>query len=120
MGKKHDKRKVVSLAIALALVCGTWMPVLAGEGDEQSTVGPQVVSGDNAGTAVVIGNIDAVGTGKDGLNIEATEGKIANVTVGSVVADYDDGISIDANDGTVGLTVNGDIDSRYGIYYPTK
>ena len=119
MGKKHDKRKVVSLAIALALVCGTWMPVLAGEGDEQSTVGPQVVSGDNAGTAVVIGNIDAVGTEKDGLNIEATEGKIANVTVGSVVADYDDGISIYADDGTVGLTVNGDIDSRYGIYYQT-
>lgn len=119
MGKKHDKRKVVSLAIALALVCGTWMPVLAGEGDEQSTVGPQTVSGDNAGTAVVIGNIDAVGTVDDGLHIEATEGKIANVTVGSVVADYDDGISIDANDGTVDLTVNGDIDSIYGIYYET-
>ena len=119
MGKKHDKRKVVSLAIALALVCGTWMPVLAGEGDEQSTVGPQTVSGDNAGTAVVIGNIDALGTGDDGLQIEATEGKIANVTVGSVVADADDGISIGADDGTVGLTVNGDIDSRYGIYYQT-
>jgi len=117
MGKKHDKRKVVSLAIALALVCGTWMPVLAGEGDAEDTTEAQTVTADGETVNASYGAITIPDSSDDSaLEIQASNGGSAVVTTGSLTGG-EDGVGYELQSGTnAKLTVNGDITAEYPVY----
>lgn len=110
----RGKRKVVSLAVAMALVSGTWIPILADGEDGDQNVVKRATYG---GNPVVFGDIDTSNSGKTGLEIVAEHDDNFIVSVGSINAGDEAGIVMSNSGGTVDLTVTGNITAYDGLWF---
>lgn len=110
----RGKRRVVCLAVALSLVSGTWIPILAdGEDDDQNIVKRATYGGN----PVVFGDIDTSNSGETGLEIVAEPDDNFIVSVGSINAGDETGIFMSNSGGTVDLTVKGNITACDALFF---